>query len=290
MDARINVLREQVAAARFLLNSLQSQLHEAENEAAARRIQSNNIQQTNRNQIATTQELTGSALTNQHDGNPAVARSLHDHTEYVGPSLEDQSNILDQGNLTFINDDEENDALGETILTQTSTFDLPSLEIGHIYPSLESVKAAARAHAVTQGWTCGVQKRDKTRILLKCRSDISCPFFVRAEVCENGARIVSYRPKHSCTFQIDQSHIPRGHAASLEYMRDQLPTFMEVTAETSAKEIGDAIFERFGTRVSVKQCQKLRSGPKRKRKPTMATCGRCGGVGHNVKTCGRTME
>jgi hypothetical protein len=276
MDDQVKSLRQQVAAAEFLLHSLQAQLKEAEAKAVGQSSEASGSAR--RLSVANTTPVTGAG------GNEGTNGNIH-------PDLADDG--LDAGGGA---DDGENgtegddDAPGETINDSAQVFQLPSLEVGITYPSLEDVKRAAIAHAISQGWTCGVDKRDRTRLLLKCRSDPSCPFHLRAEQYEDGARIASYKPDHSCNFQPDQSHVSRSHATQLKFLREQLPTFMDVTENTTAQEISDAIFERFGTRVSLKQCRSLRTAPKRKRKPSIGTCSTCGAIGHNKKTCGRVTE
>jgi ribosomal protein L23 len=106
----------------------------------------------------------------------------------------------------------------------------------------------------------------------------------------NGAKICALKPEHNCNFRPDQSHVIRAHATNLKFLRQELPTFMTVTEKTTAKEISEAIFQRFGTRVSTKQCRHLKATPKRKRTHTIGTCSTCGGTGHNRLTCGREVE
>jgi hypothetical protein len=275
MDEQIKSLRQQVAAAEFLLHSLQTQLKEAEERVAA-----NAQQQQRANNVGSAPRHSGAnnIPASRRGGNEGESALDPGLTLYEQPvSRTDVHGVIGAaGEGEEASPDVDDDAPGENIDDSAQVFQLPSLEIGLTYSSLEDVKRAAIAHAISQGWTCGVDKRDKTRLLLKCRSAAACPFHLRAEQYENGARIASYKPEHSCEFKPDQSHIPRGHATSVRFLREQLPTFMTVDENTTAQEISDAIFHRFGTRVSLKQCRSLRTAPKRKRKPSLGTCGTCG--------------
>ncbi|KAK5165950.1 uncharacterized protein LTR77_008874 [Saxophila tyrrhenica] len=257
MADKVSALRLQVNAAEFLLKSLQDQLKEAERQASL--LQENN-------------NLAGNALpqagngfipppTSGTGGDESTHRRSNVNHLPEGPSEDGAGgntnvNVEPTGQTALqddnaLNDDEDaphedDDLFGLDDPTQEHR--LPTLEVGTIYPSLESIKQAAVAHAISQGWTCGVDKRDRSRLLLKCRSDPSCPFHLRAEQYEDAARICSYKPEHSCNFQPDQSHVPRGHATHLRFLREQLPSFMTVDESTTAREVSDAIFQRFGTR------------------------------------------
>ena len=279
MDDQVKLLKQQVAAAEFLLRNLRTQLREAEERAASRRSEGDagNVQD----------ETTGGNVEGARP-NPAAAESGQRRMRN-GTLFNNIAQAGGEGDELDASEDDDDEAPGETT-EGASQFQLPSIEVGTVFPTLEDIKKAVTAHAISQGWTCGVNKRDKTRIVLRCRTGTSCPFHIRAEQYATGARICSLKPQHNCSFQPDQSHVPRSHASTLKFLRQQLPNIMTVDANTTAQEISDAIFQRFSTRVSVKQCRKLKAGPKRKRAPSMSTCGKCGGVGHNRTTCGRVSE
>jgi hypothetical protein len=277
MADRVEALRLQVSAAEFLLRSLQAQLRKAEEEVAVSQ-QGNGVQ----GQVAGSNNITPDTGGNEgtHDTGLNV----------VGESVLPQANGFPEDiDITDAGASEDEDAPNEPVDDSPQAFQLPPLEVGTMYPNLEEVKKATIAYAISQGWTCGVDKRDKTRLLLKCRTSPACPFFLRAEQYADAARIASYRPGHTCTFQPDQSHVPRAHTTQLRFMREQLPNFLTVTGSTTPQEICEAIYQRFGTRVSLKQCRSLCIGPKRYRTPSLGTCSVCGQVGHNKKTCSRTQ-
>ena len=276
MDNKVTLLRQQVAAAEILLRNLKSQLKEAEERAASGQgpgTGANGQQDTNDRQTA------------DHGGN--IEQGLPGSESQTGSNIEAEYNTLRDFQVGEIGESDD-DAFGESEIP--SAFQLPAIDVGSIYPSLSDVKNAVTSHAISQGWTCGVNKRDKTRIVLRCRTGTDCPFHLRAEQYETGARICSLKAEHKCSFQPDQSHIRRSHASSLKFLQQQLPKFMTVDGNTTVKDISDAIFQRFGTRVDLKQCRKLMVAPRRKRTPSVGKCSSCGGLGHNRMTCGKHVE
>ena len=283
MDEKLKTLRQQVAAAEFLLRNLQQQLLEAEEQAAKQRSESR--PDTHRNATSSHIRPGGNNAARQGSRVPVIAPD-----EEAQPHLDAISNPHAGAGDHEIDEDENEDAPGEADTDLAPEFQLPSIEVGAIYPSLEDVKKAVTAHAISQGWTCRVYKRDRTRLLMRCRTADDCPFHLRAELYVHGAKICAMKPEHNCNFKADQSHVIRSHAANLKFLRQELPTFMTVTEKTTAKEISEAIFKRFGTRVSTKQCRHLKVTPKRKRTNTLGTCSTCGGTGHNRLTCGREVE
>lgn len=284
MSDKIEALRLQVHAAEFLLRSLQEQLKDAEQQATLQ-------QQHDGEESGIALRDAEHHLTTASGGNGRAIGTRLDINDDT--AIEDAAfDGGDEGPSDFDNEDAptEEDAPGESVDDAAPDLQLPPLEVGTMYPSLEEVKKATVAHAISQGWTCGVDKRDRTRLILKCRSDPACPFHLRAEQYETAARVVGYKPQHTCTFHTDQSHVPRGHVTKLKFLREQLPNFMTLNEKTTAQEICDAIYQRFGTRVSLKQCRGLQVGPRRKRAPAFAMCSTCGEIGHNKRSCGRVAE
>ena len=283
MDDQITSLRQQVKAADFLLRNLKAQLQEAEKQRASNSTDNSNEQGGSHSSRRAAARTCGNIDTHppgSRSDNDDINRhhDQHEASNQVQSAIEDDDVALDQ--------DADFEAISNNNLDPS--FTLPSIDAGTLYPSLEHVKTAVIAHAVSQGWTCRVYKRDRTRILLRCRTDVNCPFHLRAEQYRDGAKICASKLEHKCSFQPDQSHISRSHVSSLKFLRQELPNVMDLTPSTTSQEISDVVFQRFGTRINVKQCRELRPGPRRKRTPAVATCGLCGAVGHNRKTCGRT--
>lgn len=289
MDEKLKVLRQEVAAAEFLLRNLKAQLREAEEQAVTAQRSDGRPDSRNNPSSSNGRARVPGSNADKHGPHPRGAPDgeivlQHELSPPPHPGAGGDDHDDD------FEDDGIEDAPGEDDADTTSDFQLPTIEIGALYPSLEEVKKAVTAHAISQGWTCRVYKRDRTRLLMRCRTGADCPFHLRAEQYMNGAKICALKAEHNCNFHPDQSHVIRSHATNLKFLRQELPTFMAVTEKTTAKEISAAIFQRFGTRVSTKQCRHLKATPKRKRTHTIATCSTCGGTGHNRLTCGREVE
>ena len=285
MDEKLKILRQEVAAAEFLLRNLKAQLREAEEQAVATQSVDNVRIPPLDPSLSVRPGVPGGNI----DGPGSNSRGAPD--EEVRPQREATSTPHAASGDHEVEGNESEDAPGEEDADIIAPdYQLPSIEVGAMYPNLEEVKKAVTAHAISQGWTCRVYKRDRTRLLLRCRTGADCPFHLRAEQYENGAKVCALKPDHNCNFQPDQSHVIRAHATNLKFLRRELPSFMTVTEKTTAREISDAIYQRFGTHVSAKQCRHLKTTPKRKRTQTLGTCGICGGTGHNRLTCGRDME
>lgn len=288
MDEKLKILRQEVAAAEFLLRNLKAQLREAEEQAVGAQSLNNHAKVTRPNP----------SLSSNRPGVPGginieglAPNSRGAPDEEVRPQRDATSTPHAAAGDQEVEGDEDEDAPGEEDADiNAADFQLPSIEVGAAYPTLEEVKKAVTAHAISQGWTSRVYKRDRTRLLMRCRTGADCPFHLRAEQYESGAKVCALKPDHNCNFRPDQSHVIRAHATNLRFLRRELPTFLTVTEKTTAREISDAIFQRFGTRVSAKQCRHLKTTPKRRRTQTLGTCSVCGGTGHNRLTCGRDME
>ena len=79
------------------------------------------------------------------------------------------SSLLSSGDEDQGAEDEAEDTVGDVLPDGQAASELPSLEVGIVYPNLEDVKLAVKAHAISEGWTSGVHKRDKTRELFSDR-------------------------------------------------------------------------------------------------------------------------
>lgn len=289
MDEKLKLLRQQVAAAEFLLRNLKSQLRDAEEQAALQHAGDNRLHPRPDPSASTRPALPSGNLVDGH----GLINSRRAADEEARPHSEATSNPhAGAGDHEADVDELDEDAPGEedADVDIASDYQLPTIEVGTLYSSLEDVKKAVTSHAISQGWTARVYKRDRTRLLMRCRTGDDCPFHLRAEQYDHGAKICALKAEHNCNFTSDQSHVIRAHATNLKFLRQELPTFMNVTEKTTAKEISEAIYRRFGTRVSVKQCRHLKTTPKRKRIHSLGTCSICGGTGHNRLTCGRTTE
>ncbi|KAH9819389.1 zinc finger protein, CCHC-type [Teratosphaeria destructans] len=309
----IDSLRQQLAAAEFLVTSLRSQLARAE--AHYHHYHSGRvIISRSDTDVATTQAHAEQQCTHQSDSHVPTPRTQDDIIqERAFPTEEIESRTAPQpypqGHIrrdppdkrqAGISADEQHEASGDDVeeiaAEPAETIEpaeypipegmtLPNVSVKTIFPDLGTVKAAIEAYALAQGWTPATKKRDRLRICMGCRTAPNCTFHVRAETCVEGARISASKMAHTCQTAIAGGDVPkRHHVASLRFLRQEVPKFMEITKATPTKDIQDAVLERFGTKISLAQCSKLR-GRIREKKSSQQGCSNCGGHGHNKLTC-----
>ena len=281
----INSLRQQLGAAQFLANSLRTQLQRAEEaHAAAQPVQSRR---------APRSLPQGGTLHNAPNGNidPELARRQgtlsNDGTNSNAMETAHVGHHGPRQNSNRAGQETESDTppvaeSGEYPVPEGMT--LPSLTLKTIYPSLADVKLAVEAHAMAQGWTVSVKKRDRLRILTGCRKTPLCTYHARAETCAAGARISAYNPIHTCLNAPIPEVAKRQKISKLNFLREEVPKLMHIDQTTKPRNIQEMVFQHFGKRPTLAQCGKLKV-PKRTKRPQVQTCSQCGVVGHNKLTC-----
>jgi len=305
----IDSLRQQLAAAEFLASTLRGQLQRAEEQYAA-------AQQFHHHRMPSRGSSAPEAAPNDQD----VARLRNESrvSEHEGLERDLQSTLnLPETPIHHPQSGAQNDAVGhpdaayagggidvylpgaeqsmhllDDLPFQSAEYPippgatLPDISMKRIFPDLSSVKAAVEAHALAQGWTAATKKRDRLRICMGCRSVPNCPFHVRAETCADGARISACKLLHICqAVVLGGGPTPKRQQISrLKFLREEVPKLLELTPTTPTKDIQEAVFRRFGTRISLAQCSKLR-GPTRHKRPAAQGCSKCGVQGHNKQTC-----
>ncbi|KAI6816228.1 hypothetical protein KC332_g9580 [Hortaea werneckii] len=246
----IDSLRQQLAAAESLVENLRTKLRQAEDQyAAAQHFHDQHLPQCHNPATALQQASVVAS------GTPPRAVDLDPR---LGPN---QLSTTDDRTPTA--DGEQPEDGDDSVPHSTEPFEfplpegttLPSLEVKTFFPSLSAVKEAVEAYALAQGWTPHTKKRDRVRICMGCRAIKGCPYHVRAESCLEGARISSSKLAHTCGGNVN---VKRHQTSRLTFLKEEVPKFMEITPQTPAKEIQDAIFQRFGTRISLAQCTKLK--------------------------------
>ncbi|TKA71658.1 hypothetical protein B0A55_05290 [Friedmanniomyces simplex] len=294
----INSLRQHLSAAQFLVNTLQAQLQRAEEQYTA--AQQFHILRLPHNTASSQRDLGGSGGRGGSNVDPSLQDDPAETPDADIDGDSQQDTPLYGGAPGQVDDEEcnpdqepddspqEQPEATEYPIPEGMT--LPDFTVKTIYPDLASVKTAAETHALAQGWTVATKKRDRSRIMLGCRKAPTCHYHVRAETCVDGARISAYKPTHTCINVPDAA--PKRHQVSaLHFLREEVPKLMEVKPTTPSREIQEAVFQRFGTRVPLGQCIKLK-GRSRVKKVYVQGCSRCGVKGHNKLTCtvGRVVE
>ncbi|KAI7481968.1 hypothetical protein KC351_g6069 [Hortaea werneckii] len=245
----IDSLRQQLAAAECLVDNLRTKLRQAEDQyAAAQQFHDQHLPQCHNPATALQQASVVASET------PPRAVDLDPR---LGP------NQLGTNDRTPTADGEQPEDDDDSLPRSTEPLEfplpegtsLPSLELKTFFPSLSAVKEAVEAYALAQGWTPHTKKRDRVRICMGCRAIKGCPYHVRAESCLEGARISSSKLAHTCGGNVN---VKRHQTSRLTFLKEEVPKFMEITPQTTAKHIQEAVFQRFGTRISLAQCTKLK--------------------------------
>ena len=139
MDEKLKTLRQQVAAAEFLLRNLQQQLLEAEEQAAKQRSE---VRPDSRRDATSSRIRPGVPNGNNlegHGSRPRVAAPNNEVQPQIEPVSSPHAGAGDHG----IDEDENEDAPGEDDTDLAGhDFHLPTIEVGAVYPSLEDVKKA----------------------------------------------------------------------------------------------------------------------------------------------------
>lgn len=311
----IDSLRQQLSAAEFLVNSLRGQLQRAEQQyAAAQQFHHHRMPSRGSSAAEATPNdqdvayVRDESRVSEHEGLERDLQSTlnHPETPFSHPQSEAQNDAGDQEGQAYPGGaiDEYLRSAGQSMQVledahvqpvqpvQPAEYPvppgtaLPDISVKRIFPDLSSVKGAVEAYALAQGWTAATKKRDRLRICMGCRSVPNCPFHVRAETCAEGARISACKLLHTCQAAVlGGGPTPKRQQISrLKFLREEVPKLIELTPTTPTKDIQEAVFLRFGTRISLAQCSKLK-GPTRHKRPAAQGCSRCGVQGHNKQTC-----
>ncbi|KAI7341305.1 hypothetical protein KC315_g195 [Hortaea werneckii] len=234
----IDSLRQQLAAAECLVDNLRTKLRQAEDQfAAAQQFHDQHLPQCHNPATALQQAEQASVVASE---TPPRAVDLD-------PRLDSKQPSLAQRTSTCNADGEQPEDDDETVPHSTEPLEfplpegnhLPSLEVKTVFPSLSAVKEAVEAYALTQGWTPHTKKRDRVRICMGCRAIKGCPYHVRAESCLEGARISSSKLAHTCGGNMN---VKRHQTSRLTFLKEEVPKFMEITPQTPAKDIQEAVF------------------------------------------------
>jgi hypothetical protein len=288
MMDEIASLRAQLSAAEFLCHTLRDKLIKAEEQyAAAQQYHNHRIPANPYVQHANAAHAPGTALEPSIRGGVDGAAQYGSGNDDVAsgasinqPTGHETGEQIDENLVPA--EDGGDEVVPAEYPVPTGT-ELPVLSVKTVYPSLGAVKDAVTVHALAQGWTVTTKKRDRIRIVMGCRQRVDCIYHLRAESCAGGARISSYKPAHTC-HGADDSHVTRHPVSHLSFLRQEVPKLLVLDKGTTTEAIQEAVFQRFGTRISKAQCAKLK-GPSRQKRFAVQACGHCGVVGHNKLTC-----
>lgn len=168
---------------------------------------------------------------------------------------------------------------------------MPPIVQGQVFPTLLDFKNALRDWAIERNWTPHILDSDSHRVRAGCRSSPDCPFRVRANysVKRGDAKVTTCDDNHTCEpFRTDSDlgkphqDIKRAETGKLKFLLDAVPKLMLVTLDTNIQEIIDAVAQRYGQKIPLRQAQKVKSSLTDRVK---GPCRHCHQLGHTRRHC-----
>ncbi|KAI9912380.1 hypothetical protein PsorP6_005680 [Peronosclerospora sorghi] len=108
------------------------------------------------------------------------------------------------------------------------------MEVGACFDNFAAVKRAAADHASLNGYSFSVDKNDKNRLVLACRTT-DCPYHLRAIIdCRSVCKITKLNLTHTCADNLQEG---RGSQNAKKLVAQAIHTGMVVNPETTTKQI-----------------------------------------------------
>ncbi|MCJ1371761.1 hypothetical protein MMC20_002980 [Loxospora ochrophaea] len=161
---------------------------------------------------------------------------------------------------------------------------MPSIKKGQKFPSLADFKKALLEWAVEKNFTPSILDSDARRVRAGCRSSPGCPFRIRANLVEERGycKVTTCEDVHTCTSTSGNQDIPRPAASKMKFLLDAVPKLLVVNRDTTTISIIEAVEQRYGQRIALRQAQKVKQQlVPRPRGP----CNYCGAPDHTSGSC-----
>ena len=170
---------------------------------------------------------------------------------------------------------------------------MPSITPGQDFASLAAFKTALQAWAIEDRFQPKILDSDSKRVRVGCRSGPDCPFRIRCNFSDKSgtAKVTTLDGEHC-------NHIPQGRsqpvriarpeAGKMKFLVQAVPNLMEITSETSTKDIIDAVARAYGPDIMLRQAQKVKAYLLRKQKHNK--CRHCGQAGHTKRNCSQRQS
>ncbi|KAL8851745.1 MAG: hypothetical protein Q9221_003355 [Calogaya cf. arnoldii] len=167
---------------------------------------------------------------------------------------------------------------------------MPPITTDQTFPSLLAFKAALRDWAIERNFTPHILDSDSHRVRAGCRTSPNCPFRIRCNWNEKRgtARVTTCEDVHTCLSSTTQAlahqhqDIKRAETGRLKFLLEIVPQLLDVTVTTTTSAIIDAVEQRYGQRIPLRQAQKVKReiagrihGP----------CRYCQRGGHSKRNC-----
>lgn len=173
---------------------------------------------------------------------------------------------------------------------------MPPIVQDQIFPTLLHFKNALRDWAIERNWTPHILDSDSHRVRAGCRSSPDCPFRIRANynVKRGDAKVTTCDDNHTCDpfrahSDLGRPHqdIKRAETGKLKFLLDAVPKLMLVTLDTNIQEIIDAVAQRYGQKIPLRQAQKVKSALTDRVK---GPCRHCHQLGHTRRSCPQLQD
>ncbi|KAI9916257.1 hypothetical protein PsorP6_017895 [Peronosclerospora sorghi] len=110
------------------------------------------------------------------------------------------------------------------------------MEVGACFDNFAAVKRAAADHASLNGYSFNLDKHDKKRLVLACRTT-DCPYHLRAIIdCHSVCKITKLNFTHTCAGNLQEG---RGSQNAKKWVAQAIHTGMVVNPKTAPKQIQD---------------------------------------------------
>ncbi len=158
---------------------------------------------------------------------------------------------------------------------------------GQVFPSLLAFKKALHEWAIDRNFTPHILDSDCHRVRAGCRSSPDCPFRVRCNFSEKrgNARVTTCEDIHNCVstseHKVSQT-IKRPEAGKLKFLIEAVPKLLKVPEELTVELITQAVEQRYGQKLPLRQAQRVKRALGAKPK---GPCRQCRQMGHSRKTC-----
>ena len=164
--------------------------------------------------------------------------------------------------------------------------DMAAIEQDQRFDSLSDFKKALRDWAIERGFTPAIHDSDTRRVRAGCRSGPDCPFRIRANYLEKRGhvRVTTCDDVHTCAASSGQpanQEIKRAETSRLAFLLDAVPKLISVDGDTTTKTIIDAIEEKYGQEIALRQAQKV----KHTLAPRPRLCKHCESTTHTSGRC-----
>lgn len=168
---------------------------------------------------------------------------------------------------------------------------MPPIVQGQIFPTLLDFKNALRDWAIERNWTPHILDSDSHRVRAGCRSSPDCPFRIRANYSakRGDAKVTTCDDNHTCEpFRADtdlgkpHQDIKRAETGKLKFLLHVVPKLMLVTLDTNIQEIINAVAQKYGQKIPLRQAQKVKSALTDRVK---GPCRHCHQLGHTRRHC-----